>query len=89
MAYAKPHRGGLILTLGLLGLFICGLCGIAAWQMGNSDLQEMDAGMMDDSGRGLTNAGRIIGIIVTCLIVLNLVIVMLAILLPALTGGGR
>lgn len=59
----KPHRGTLILVLGILGFLVCFICGIFAWVMGSADLKEMDAGRMDPSGRSLTNAGRIIGII--------------------------
>lgn len=47
-----PHRGTTVLVLG-----------IAAWVMGNNDLREMAAGRMDPSGRDLTNAGRICGMI--------------------------
>ena len=59
----KPHRGGVVLTLGILGLVICFICGIIAWVMGKNDLREIDAGTMDPTGRGLTNAGRICGMI--------------------------
>ncbi len=59
----RPHRGVLILVLGILGLVFCCAFGIAAWAMGNSDLREMDEGRMDPSGRGMTNAGRICGMI--------------------------
>ena len=60
----EPHRGGLILTFGILALLMCGLIfGPLAWFMGSKDLKEMDAGRMDPEGRGLTQAGRIIGII--------------------------
>ena len=45
----KPHRAGVILTLGLVGLFVCGPLCLAAWIMGSGDLHEMDAGMMDPS----------------------------------------
>jgi len=69
----KPHRGTLILVLGILGLVVCGPLGIAAWIMGNGDLKEMDAGAMDPSGRGNTNAGRICGIIATILLVIGVV----------------
>ena len=65
----KPHRGTLILVLGILGLVICGPLGIAAWIMGNGDLKEIDAGAMDSSGRSLTNAGRICGMIATILMI--------------------
>ena len=69
----KPHRGTLILVLGILGLVLCGPLGIAAWVMGNGDLKEIDAGAMDPSGRSLTNAGRICGMIATILLALGVV----------------
>ncbi len=58
-----PHRGGTILTLGILGLVLCGACGIAAWVMAAEDLKQMRAGRMDRSGEGLTRAGMVLGII--------------------------
>jgi hypothetical protein len=70
----KPHRGTLILVLGILGLVICGPLGIAAWIMGSGDLKEMDAGTMDPSGRGNTQAGKIRGIIGTVLLIIGLCI---------------
>lgn len=65
----QPHRGGTILTLGILALvftFVCGfgwILGIIAWVMANKDLQLMASGLMDRSGEGNTVAGRIMGII--------------------------
>ena len=60
----KPHRGTLILILGILGIFCCGFSlGIPALIMGSADLKEMDAGTMDPAGRGSTNGGKICGII--------------------------
>jgi hypothetical protein len=70
----KPHRGTLILILGILGLVVCGPLAIVAWLLGSSDLKEMDAGSMDSSGRGLTNAGKICGIIGTILMAIGLII---------------
>jgi len=67
----KPHRGTLILVLGILSLVCCGLLGIAAWLMGNTDLKEMAAGTMDPTGQGMTNAGKICGIIGTVLTILG------------------
>lgn len=69
----KPHRGTLILVFGILSLIICPPVGIAAWLMGSGDLKEMDAGAMDPSGRGTTQAGKICGIIGTILFILQLV----------------
>jgi len=59
----QPHRGVMILVLGILGIVCCFICGIVAWVMGNNDLRDMDAGIMDPSGRGLTQAGKICGIV--------------------------
>ena len=67
----KPHRGTTILVLGILSLVCCGLLGIPAWLMGNTDLKEMAAGTMDPAGQGTTNAGKICGIIGTVLAILG------------------
>ena len=67
----KPHRGTLVLVLGILGLVVCAPVGIAAWVMGNGDLKLMDAGQMDSTGRSITNAGRICGIIASVLLILG------------------
>ncbi len=40
----QPHRGVVILVLGILGLVACVICGIIAWVMGNTDLREMREG---------------------------------------------
>jgi hypothetical protein len=70
----KPHRGGIVLALGILGIVVCFICGIIAWVMGKNDLREMDAGIMDPSGRGLTQAGKICGMISVILWIVGLVI---------------
>lgn len=72
----QPHRGGLVLTLGILGIAanFCGIPGILAWIFGASDLKQMKAGTMDREGEGLTKAGYICGIIGTCLLVVLVVI---------------
>ena len=63
-----PHRGTLVLTLGILGLVILPfIFAPLAWIMGSTDLRKMDEGTMDSSGREVTRAGRICGIIGTCL----------------------
>jgi hypothetical protein len=67
-SFREPHRGILILVLGILGFVIgCPLFGIFAWVMGNNDLQKMRAGLMDPEGKGLTQAGKILGIVHLCL----------------------
>ena len=76
----KPHRGGVVLTLGILGLVLCVICGIIAWVMGKNDLREIDAGTMDPAGRGLTNAGKICGMISVILACAGLAIWLLMII---------
>jgi len=68
----KPHRGILILVLGILGLLLCPIFGPIAWLMGKGDLAEMDAGQMDPEGRGLTQAGWICGIIGTVFMIIGI-----------------
>lgn len=65
--YLVPHRGGLILTLGILSWVSCLVFGIMAWVMGTSDLREIRAGRMNPGGAGLTQAGRVLGMISTLL----------------------
>jgi predicted Zn finger-like uncharacterized protein len=65
----KAHRGTTVLVLGLLGWFLscCPLVGYvlggAAIQMGNRDLRLMSRNRMDRAGKGLTIAGKILGIV--------------------------
>ncbi|MBN2506739.1 MAG: DUF4190 domain-containing protein [Verrucomicrobia bacterium] len=69
-----PHRGVLILVFGILGLVLCFPFGIAAWVMGNGDLGEMRAGRMDRAGEGMTQAGRICGMVSVALAAIGLVV---------------
>ena len=45
----------------------CPVLSVVAWIMGTRDLREMASGRMDRTGRGLTQAGRILGIVNVCL----------------------
>lgn len=69
-----PHRGVLVLVLGILSLVGCGFfTGIPAWIMGKGDLVKIDAGQMDPSGRTLTQVGMILGIVGVVLTVIGCV----------------
>jgi len=68
-----PHRGGLILTLGILGIACCIICAPIAWVMGQGDLQKIRAGQMDPAGRSLTQAGMVLGIIGTLILAVQIV----------------
>ena len=77
----KPYpRGTLILVLGILSFFICGvILGVVAFVMGNNALKEIDRNPSAYSNRGRVNAGRICGAIGAVLSVLVLAL--------ALTSG--
>jgi hypothetical protein len=70
----KPHRGPLILSLGILSIvlfFACGFLGLplglTAWIMGYNDLKKIRAQRMDPEGRSMTRGGYVCGVIGTLL----------------------
>jgi hypothetical protein len=72
----EPHRGQLLLTLGILSLVllmcwmvaVVGLTlGIVAWVLARKDEQKIQAGTMDPEGRGLVQAAKVLGIVGTIL----------------------
>jgi hypothetical protein len=74
--YVVPHRGPLILVLALMGLCItCPIFPFMTWVMGSNDLREMQSGRMDPTGRDLTRAGMIIGMVLSILWILGFLII--------------
>jgi hypothetical protein len=67
----EPHRGGLVLTLGVLSVVLLPiypvsfLLGILAWIKGRKDLRKMQANVMDPTGMANTRGGYICGIVGT------------------------
>jgi hypothetical protein len=84
--FLKPHRGTTVLVLGIIGLACCFIAGIIAWVMGKNDMAEMDAGSMDPAGRGLTQAGKICGMISVGLQVIVLIIWLITAIIGIATG---
>lgn len=58
--FRKAHRGGLLIALSVISWFVCPIVGLVSLIMAYQDLTEMDQGLMDESGRGLTRAAQII-----------------------------
>jgi len=85
--YESPHRGVLILVLGILGLVFCQIFSPFAWIMGKGDMEKMDSGSMDPEGRSLTQAGMICGIVGTALLVLALLGLVVALLFMVVAAG--
>jgi len=69
----EAHRGGMILTFGLIGLLAFWPLAIPAWIMGSGDLKKMKSGVMDPDGKGMTTAGYIMGMITCILLILAFV----------------
>ena len=75
--YVEPHRGTLILVLGILCWVIsCPLLSVIAWWLGTADLRAMREGRMDPSGQGLTQAGQILGMVHAIIYIVVLAIVL-------------
>lgn len=95
-SWYKPHRGGLILGLGVTALLIlivggcccCGwlgfLSGLITVIMGATDLSQMNKGLMDPSGKSTTQIGLVLGAISMILYVLML---LLGVAFTGLAGG--
>ena len=83
-ASVAPHRGVVILIMGILAWMVCPLFGIVSWVMGNTDLAEMRAGRMDRSGEGMTQIGKILGMIS---LILNVFVILIVVVLFALGAG--
>ena len=71
---------------GILSLVVCQIFGIAAWVMANADLEEMACGRMDPTGKDMTQAGRVCGIIGTVLLVIPVVVIAIMGLVMALAS---
>jgi phage FluMu protein Com len=77
----QPHRGVVILVLGSVALCGACLCAIIGWGLGsvvlgmaNTDLAKMDNRVMDDSGRGMTTAGKVCALIAFGLGLINAIL---------------
>jgi hypothetical protein len=79
--YQEDSQATTILVLGILGLVLCQVLGPFAWVMGNKELAGIDAGRRAPENRGTAQAGRILGIISTVLMVIGvgLLLVLLAV----------
>jgi hypothetical protein len=69
--YQEDSQATTILVLGILSLVICQILGPIAWVMGNNELAGIDAGRRPPQNRGTAQAGRILGIISTVLMIIG------------------
>jgi hypothetical protein len=71
--YQEDSQATTILVLGILSLVVCQILGPIAWVMGNNELAGIDAGRRPPQNRGTAQAGRILGIISTVLMIIGVV----------------
>jgi uncharacterized membrane protein YjgN (DUF898 family) len=73
MGYAPDHpKATTALVLGILGLVVCGLIAPFAWRIGKRTLDEIDGSHGQLGGRGTAQAGYVLGIIGTVVLLLGL-----------------
>ncbi len=87
----RPHRGVMILVFGILAWVVCFIFGVVAWVMGTADMRAMDEGVMDPTGRGLTQAGKIVGMInvILTIIMIPVILILMALgVFAAAAGAG-
>ncbi len=77
-----------VLILGILGIVLCGVLAPFAWVMGGNAMKEIRANPGKFSGDGEINAGRILGIIGTVLLVLAVIFFAVAIVFIGLFSVG-
>lgn len=70
----EPHRGTMILILGVVAIAFVHFVGPFAWWMGSVDLRKMHEGRMDRSGEGETRVGYILGIVSTVLLGIGVIV---------------
>ena len=97
--YGAPPYGGfppqdhqqavLVLILGILGLVACQVISPVAWVMGNRVVAEIDASNGQVGGRSTANAGRICGIVGTCLLGLAVLITIAAVVILLIAAANE
>ena len=84
--YPKDSQATTILVLGILSLVLCQVLGPFAWVMGNKELAGIDAGRRAPQNRGTAQAGRILGIISTVLMIIGVAILLFFLVVLTVTS---
>ena len=72
-------RATMSMILGILGIVICSVLAPFAWRIGKKTMDEIDASGGQLGGRGMAQAGYIMGIIGTVLLALGVLFFLIAI----------
>ena len=92
---APPNHGGALASMivGIVGLVLSCAYGFGllaspvAWYLGSKSLKEIDASQGRFGGRGMAQAGKIMGIIGTVLLVLVIIAVIVIVIIVAANSG--
>lgn len=84
--FPESSQATTVLVLGILSLVCLPILGPVAWVMGNQELQAIDEGRRNPANRGTANAGKILGIIGTGLILVVALVVLFALLSVFIAG---
>lgn len=75
----KHPQATTAMVLGILGLVVCGVLAPFAWSIGSKAVKEIDANPAAYTGRGEANAGKIMGIVGSCLLAFGLALGLLVV----------
>jgi hypothetical protein len=75
------------MVLGILGLVLCSVIAPFAWTTGRRTMAEIDASRGRLGGRGMAQAGYVMGIVGTVLLGLGLLMIAALVLLAVVTTG--
>jgi uncharacterized membrane protein YjgN (DUF898 family) len=67
-------RATLSLILGILGIVVCGIIAPFAWSIGKRTLTEIDESAGRLGGRGMAQAGYVLGLVGTILLVIGVLV---------------
>jgi hypothetical protein len=76
---ANHPRAVLALILGIVGVVICGVAAPFAFVISNKAMQEIDASGGTVGGRGMVQAGKILGVIGMIFLAIQIVVVIIGI----------
>lgn len=75
------------MVLGILSLVLCSLLSPFAWGIANKELREIRAGRRDSANTGTANAGKVLGIIGTVLLMVTVVVIIILIAAGAILSN--
>lgn len=84
--FSEKSQATTILVLGILSLVCLPILGPVAWVLGNQELNAVQQGRRDPANRSTANAGKILGIIGTALILVVAAVAIIAVLSVTIAG---